>query len=80
MSAPAVDAMYETMASAALRIHGKDPRKLRRALTDLEATLFLAETPAMKAGLSYVRKVLGDKLRELETRASGEPVPPERYP
>lgn len=80
MSAPAVDALYVTMASAALRIHGRDPRKLRRALTDLEAALFLAETPAAKAGLSYVRKVLGDKLRELETRASGEPVPPERYP
>lgn len=80
MSEPVIDDLYVTMASAALRIHGKDPRKLRRALTDLEATLFLAETPATKAGLSYVRQVLGDKLRELETRASGEPVPPERYP
>lgn len=73
-------AIYENLAAAALKRHGNDARRLRRALTEVEGELFLAPTPTAKAGLGHVVKRMGEKLRELETRASGEPVDPERYP
>lgn len=81
-AAPGQDAnfaMYENIAACAIRRHGKDSRKLRRALNDAEAELFLATSPSAKAGLEHLVKRLVDELREIETRASGEPVP-ERYP
>lgn len=77
-AAPGQDANF-AMYESAIRRHGKDSRKLRRALYDAEAELFLATSPSAKAGLEHLVKRLVDELRDLETRASGEPVP-ERYP
>lgn len=73
-------AVYENLAACAIRRHGHDARKLRKALAEVDAELFLATTPGARSGLEHMARRMADKLRELETRASGEPSDRERYP
>lgn len=61
---PALE-IYENLAAAAIRRHRGDARRLRRALTDVEAELFLASNDTVREGLKLVVQRLGDKLREM---------------
>lgn len=59
-------AMYEALASAALRRCGTDYRKLRRALLPLQDELRTATTDEQREGLNLVVRKLREKLEELQ--------------
>lgn len=66
-------ALYETMASALLRAHGKRYRALRRALLPLETELSRAETANRREGLALVVGKLRAQLDTLQPEPYDQP-------
>jgi hypothetical protein len=65
--------MYESMAKALLRAHGKRYRELRRALVPLQTQLQHAEGKEQREGLALVCGQLRAKLDQLEPEPYDQP-------
>lgn len=70
------DAMWDAMASAAIRQHGRDPRKLRKVIAGYQAELLFA-SPEARAGLQHVLAQLNARLEQLPPPAPEAPRGPD---
>lgn len=71
-------AMYENIARAAIRRHGHDERKLRKALADFDSRRLFA-TGEQREGLDLVAKALAKHIAE-KWPALPATEPRDRYP
>jgi hypothetical protein len=59
-------AMYEALASTALRIHGRDSRRLRKAIAAFELERGHAKSDECRAGFDLVLRKLRERLGQFE--------------